>query len=445
MSGFLLLYKHMKATLFIGILVFIVMLPQSALASHKGELIISSIDDSVQITLPVTNEVGGLSFAVTDLGDDNVSEVIVGNGMSSEPRVHVLRQDGTGIGSFLAYAPTLGTGINVITCDLTDDGYPEIITSPQKGGGPHIRVFNRFGKAIDNGGFFAYNTNMREGVNLACGKLSDDQPAELITLPASGGGPHVRIWKWKNEMKLTKEFFAYNATDRSGIVGVVNNKKLFLAQQKTKHPLIKTFVIHNDVDMIEEEQHTINALGIQSLSISDNQLFASTTSNQTLVNITTGERRTLPTQYGSLNITSDNDQIYYTSGRLQFHENSSEKHIEVDVSEQRLYAWERGVLRNSFLISSGLNNATPLGNHKVLAKIPKVHYAWNYGPDNPNNYDLGWIDYNLRIYPHIYIHYAPWHNNFGHKMSHGCVNVSLSNMKWIYNWADESIEVVVKK
>ena len=118
--------------------------------------------------------------------------------------------------------------------------------------------------------------------------------------------------------------------------------------------------------------------------------------------------------------------------------------ILVDTKTQRLYAYKDGVLENTFLISSGYGNATPVGIHHILAKIPKVHYTWSYGENDPRNYDLGLVPYNLRIYPHIYLHYAYWHNNFGHKMSHGCVNVSLTDMKWLYEWTETGIEVEVK-
>ena len=58
-------------------------------------------------------------------------------------------------------------------------------------------------------------------------------------------------------------------------------------------------------------------------------------------------------------------------------------------------------------------------------------YRWSYGPDNPDNFDLGRVSWNLLILPRIYIHYAPWHNNFGHRMSHGCVSVDKVNAEWI--------------
>ena len=387
------------------------------------------------------NDISGVSLAVADLGDDGVSEIIVGNGMGLEPRVHVLRQDGSEVGSFLAYAPTLGVGINVIACDLTGDGSNEIIVAPQRGGSPHIRVFDRMGDAMDDGGFFAYDEEMRSGVNLACGDLTDDGRDELVTLPAAGGGPHVRVWSWDNGMELAQNFFAFHMDDRSGLVGVVHNRELIVAQQFTSTPTVKTLVIHTSPTTISEQQISIDGLGIESLVVFDEQLYLTTSSSRTLYNVTQHTTSELETEHAYLAV--DGNHFLIAPGRYLFSSYTQAQHISVDVSEQRLYAFEHGILRNSFLISSGRNNATPIGTHAVLAKLPLVHYAWNYGEGNPNNYDLGWIPYNLRIYPHIYIHYAPWHNNFGHQMSRGCVNVNLTNIQWLYDWTivGTSVEV----
>src|SRR3989339_1668688 len=177
---------------FFLLLILIWVFPLSeAQAKHSSSITINSLDESIEF--PFTgDDIGGVSLSIGDLGNDGVSEIIVGNGLGLEPRVHVLRQDGSEVGSFLVYAPALGLGINVIACDLTGDGYQEIIVAPQRGGGPHIRVFDRLGEAMDDGGFFAYDESMRSGVNLACGDLTDDGRDELVTLPAAGGGPPVR-------------------------------------------------------------------------------------------------------------------------------------------------------------------------------------------------------------------------------------------------------------
>ncbi|PJA45756.1 hypothetical protein CO174_01660 [Candidatus Uhrbacteria bacterium CG_4_9_14_3_um_filter_50_9] len=414
-----------------------------ALSFHRNPVSIQSTDNTISIELAVGDEMGGANIAVADLGNDGTDEILVGAGLGSEPRVRVLRQDGSEIGNFLAYAPNMGVGLNVVACDITGDGFKEIITAPQRGGGPHIRVFDRYGEPLYEG-FFAYSESFRGGVNLACGDLVGDSGAELVTLPAPGGGPHVRIWSWENKMELQEEFFAFNEKDRAGVIGVVSDKKLFLAQQHTQTPSLKEIVIHSQVTTIDEEELDLDALGLYDIFVHKGEVYVTTT-NGVIYNTKTNVSTFQETASGSVSAESNGETIYTVSSRFMFTPSTDPKKIIVDISQQRLYAFEYGVLSNTFLISSGLNGATPLGNHEVLAKIPEVHYAWSYGPGNPNNYDLGWIPYNLRIYPHIYIHYAPWHNNFGHTMSHGCINVALADIMWVYEWAEEGIPVIVQE
>jgi lipoprotein-anchoring transpeptidase ErfK/SrfK len=39
------------------------------------------------------------------------------------------------------------------------------------------------------------------------------------------------------------------------------------------------------------------------------------------------------------------------------------------------------------------------------------------------------------------IHGAYWHNNFGHPMSHGCVNMRPDEARWIYRWTTPAPQV----
>ncbi|MDL1894672.1 L,D-transpeptidase [Anaerolineae bacterium CFX7] len=43
------------------------------------------------------------------------------------------------------------------------------------------------------------------------------------------------------------------------------------------------------------------------------------------------------------------------------------------------------------------------------------------------------------------IHGTYWHNNFGRPMSHGCVNMTLADAKWFYQWASVGTLVVAHK
>lgn len=399
-------------------------------------------------TVASANKAGGMSIAVADLGTDGTPEIILGNGIGNEPRVRVVREDGSEVGSFLAYAPTMGVGVNVAACDLDGNGTKEIVTAPQRGGGPHIRVFDNYGNLFD-AGFFAYDEGMREGVNLACGNLDETASDELVTLPASGAGAHVRIWtRDGTSMKLKQEFFS-TKNDARGLVGTVHEKILTIASQRGSSVEKKSYVIHSPATLIESETISTSGRGTVSVFSHNGAIAIATSQNATIV---------APTK-NALFVSSATDSIAAAAGdfdddgseeiitvesRPWFgEEDGSGKSIVVDISEQRLYAYENGLLSNSFLVSTARPPwKTPIGVHEVLAKVPLVHYAGGTGADA---YDLGWIPYNLRFYPHIYIHYAPWNNSFGYVLSHGCVNVSLENIKWIYEWAEVGTPVIVQE
>ncbi|EKD78848.1 MAG: ErfK/YbiS/YcfS/YnhG family, partial [uncultured bacterium] len=107
---------------------------------------------------------------------------------------------------------------------------------------------------------------------------------------------------------------------------------------------------------------------------------------------------------------------------------------------------EYGELVREFLVSTGVTKyPTTLGEFSVRKKIYMMDYRWEYGPDHPDNYDIKDVKWNLSFNPadHQYLHYAYWHNNFGHRMSHGCVNINATNSEWLYNWANVGDPVIV--
>lgn len=417
--------------------------PEASFAHHRPPITIQSQDDTIAIELASQNAAGGASLTVADLGNDGTAELIVAGGLGSEPRVRVLRQDGSEVGSFLAYAPTMGVGVNVVSCDLTGDGYNEIVTAPQRGGGPHIRVFDRFGTAIDNGGFFAYNTAFRGGINLSCGNLTSDTRATLVTLPGPGGGPHVRIWSFENNTAtMTDEFFAFNAEAHTGLVATIANNELTVVQQHADHITMKT--VDASWNVVEQKNLSVN--NVLSVAIMNEHRYVSTQAGDIFsideMKSTHVSEDPIVIATLSRDDTQSHTLVSVTSKKMFDHNETTR--ILVDLSEQRLYAYRDGVLENTFLISSGLHNSTPVGKHEILAKIYEVDYRWNYGPNDPRNYDLGLVPYNLRYEPHLYFHYAYWHNNFGHPMSHGCINVALTDMKWLYNWAHVGVQADIQ-
>jgi lipoprotein-anchoring transpeptidase ErfK/SrfK len=51
------------------------------------------------------------------------------------------------------------------------------------------------------------------------------------------------------------------------------------------------------------------------------------------------------------------------------------------------------------------------------------------------NYVLSNVPYVMYFYGDYAIHGTYWHNNFGTPMSHGCVNMTTADARWLYNWS----------
>lgn len=113
------------------------------------------------------------------------------------------------------------------------------------------------------------------------------------------------------------------------------------------------------------------------------------------------------------------------------------RYIDVNLSEQTLYAFDGFTLVNQFLVSTGTSShPTPTGQYYVYGKS-RVTTMSGPGYSLPG---VEWVSWWSGDYS---IHGTYWHNNFGHTMSHGCVNASNSNAEWIYNWDDIGTPVYV--
>ena len=49
-------------------------------------------------------------------------------------------------------------------------------------------------------------------------------------------------------------------------------------------------------------------------------------------------------------------------------------------------------------------------------------------------YYLTNVPYTMYFYRGYGLHGTYWHNNFGHPMSHGCVNLKTPDAKWLFDW-----------
>lgn len=120
---------------------------------------------------------------------------------------------------------------------------------------------------------------------------------------------------------------------------------------------------------------------------------------------------------------------------------SVQKHIEVNLSTQHLYAYQGNNLIYDFLISSGtLVHPTVTGTFHPWIKLWSTEMIGG-SKARGDYYDLPNVPYVMYFYQGYGIHGTYWHHNFGHPMSHGCVNLSIADAKLLFYWTDLSTPI----
>lgn len=122
-------------------------------------------------------------------------------------------------------------------------------------------------------------------------------------------------------------------------------------------------------------------------------------------------------------------------------ENNDSKKIYVDLTHQRLYAFEGQTLLYDFQISSGKWGRTPTGTFTIWGKFRYTKmsggshalHTYYYLPNVP--YVMFFSNDQVAASRGFSLHGTYWHNNFGHPMSHGCVNMKTPDAKIIYEWS----------
>lgn len=110
-----------------------------------------------------------------------------------------------------------------------------------------------------------------------------------------------------------------------------------------------------------------------------------------------------------------------------------DKHIYVDLAAQTLYAYQGTKLVLKTLVASGKWGRTPVGNFHIWEKLVATRMAGGEGADA---YDLPNVPWVMYFFHDFGLHGAYWHDNFGHVMSHGCVNMRQVDAKALFAWAD---------
>ncbi|MFO0679889.1 MAG: L,D-transpeptidase, partial [Polyangiaceae bacterium] len=119
-----------------------------------------------------------------------------------------------------------------------------------------------------------------------------------------------------------------------------------------------------------------------------------------------------------------------------------EKWIDVNIKNQTLVAFEGDRAVYATLVSSGKENEedpekdhkTPTGTFRIREKHVAATMDGDVASDGPYSIeDVPWIMYFSGSYA---LHGAFWHAAFGNTKSHGCVNLTPTDARALFGWAD---------
>lgn len=122
------------------------------------------------------------------------------------------------------------------------------------------------------------------------------------------------------------------------------------------------------------------------------------------------------------------------------------KYILVDISQQHMYVYEGDVLVFSFVASTGMNNATRVGNFSVLNKIPNAYGAtWNiWMPNWLGIYWAGSLQNGIHALPILPSGAQLWSGYLGVPISYGCVVLGAYESQLLYDWAEIGTPVEIQ-
>jgi lipoprotein-anchoring transpeptidase ErfK/SrfK len=126
---------------------------------------------------------------------------------------------------------------------------------------------------------------------------------------------------------------------------------------------------------------------------------------------------------------------------------SADKHIIVSIEEQTLTAYEGEKIVLQTNISSGVPDKevqegdiptdTPIGYWRITQKMPCRHMGNGSLTSQIDAYELPGVPWTMGFHETgASLHGSFWHDNFGHRMSHGCVNMRNSEALWLFRWTD---------
>lgn len=122
----------------------------------------------------------------------------------------------------------------------------------------------------------------------------------------------------------------------------------------------------------------------------------------------------------------------------------TDKWVSIDLYEQVLIAFEGDEPVFATLIASGLPRwPTYEGTFNIYFRQTRRNMSW--GTPGDDFYFIEEVPWTMFFDEGRALHGAYWHDGLGYRRSHGCVNMSITDAHWLYEWVAEDMETLVSR
>lgn len=173
---------------------------------------------------------GGIRGVTADINLDGVEDFIIGPGpgIPTEVRVYSganfpVSPETSLFASGYAFETSFTGGVFLSAGDFNQDGYPDIVVTPDEGGGPRVRIVSGRDRTILADFLGIDDPNFRGGARTAVGDMNGDGVPDLVVAAGFGGGPRVAMFDGTSlrpgsvPEKIANDFFIFEDTLRNGV------------------------------------------------------------------------------------------------------------------------------------------------------------------------------------------------------------------------------------
>lgn len=123
---------------------------------------------------------------------------------------------------------------------------------------------------------------------------------------------------------------------------------------------------------------------------------------------------------------------------------TADRWIEVDLAEQVVLVYENRRLIYAVMVATGMEPFfSQPGVFKIETKKEAETMTGSFEADRSDYYSLDDVPFVMYYDQARAFHGAYWRAWFGIEQSHGCINMTIGDAHWLYNWANEGDPVWV--